>query len=381
MAGAALRIAMVAGEPSGDLLGGRVIRALRAKLDRPLTVEGIGGPAMQAEGLSSLYPLERLSVMGLVEPLARLPELLRLRRQLLRRFTDQPPHLFLGIDAQDFNLGLERRLRRRGVRTAQLVSPTVWAWRPGRVHRVAEAVDSVLCLFPFEPPLYEGLDVQAHFVGHPMLADLGSQPTRSQAREALGIEAGARVIALLPGSRQGEVARLGPSLLLAGRLLQSRDAARQLLMPAASDERLVQCRQLIEELHMQDAVRLLSGQSRLAMLAADVVLLASGTASLEAMLLARPMVIGYRVAPASWALLSRLAVTEFVGLPNIIAGRPVVPELLQDRLTPAALALEAEVLLFNGEAQLRELAGVRDSLDRDFESAVASALIPLLHRD
>lgn len=378
MSRAALRVAMVAGEASGDLLGSRVIAALRrACPDRDLQLEGIGGPAMAAEGFSSLYPMERLAVMGLVEPLKRLPELLRMRGQLRQRFTAAPPDFFLGIDAPDFNLPLSRKLKASGVPTAQLVSPTVWAWRAGRVHSVARSVDRLLCLFPFEPELYQEVAVEALFVGHPLVRELATVPDRAQARTALGIEGEGPLIALLPGSRATEVSQLAPTLLRAAGLLHGRDARRRFLLPAAGEERFVQCEKLIREHASGLPVTLLQGQSREAMLAADVVLLASGTAAFEAMLLERPMVISYRVAPLSWSILSRMAVTRFVGLPNVFAGEAVVPELLQEDLTPTALALEAETLLREGAAQVAALAPFRAALERDFDRAVADALLPL----
>jgi lipid-A-disaccharide synthase len=375
MTEAALRVAMVAGEPSGDILGARVIGALRAALGgRELRVEGVGGPAMEAQGCKSHYSLERLSVMGLVEPLARLPELLRMRGDLVARYAADPPDFFLGIDAPDFNLNLERRLRKRGVRTAHLVSPTVWAWRPGRVHTVARSVERVLCLFPFEPPLYADSGVVADFVGHPMVAELQGLPDREAARRELGLDPAVPVIALLPGSRQSEVAQIGDTLLAAAQLLRSRDPRRVLLLPTASHARYEQCAALLRDHPGGSAVQLVQGQSRTAMIAADVVLLASGTASLEAMLLERPMVIAYRLAALTWSLTSRLAVTPWVGLPNILAGREVVPELLQDDLTPSALAIAAEEQLAAPQRQLTAFRELRSALDIDFDAAVATAL-------
>jgi lipid-A-disaccharide synthase len=371
---------MVAGESSGDLLGSRVIAALRRRFpDRELQFEGIGGEAMQGEGFSSLYRMERLAVMGLVEPLGRLPELLRIRKSLLERWTARPPALFLGIDAPDFNLGLARRLKSRGLRTAQLVSPTVWAWRSKRIYSVARSVDSLLCLFPFEPALYRDVSLATHFVGHPLVRELAAVPDRDAVRCDLGIDPDVPVLALLPGSRRSEVAQLGRTLVEAGRLLRSRDPRRVLLMPAANRDRLVQCRELLSEMGAESDVRLLEGRSREAMIAADVVVLASGTASLEAMLLRRPMVIAYRLAPFSWALMSRLAVTPFVGLPNILAQRPLVPELLQNNLSAPQLALEAEKLLAEGSEQLAGLEPCRASLERDFDGEVASAVAGLLN--
>lgn len=374
-----MRIAMVAGESSGDLLGSRVIRSLRARFpSHKLLIEGIGGEAMQSEGFHSLYSMERLSVMGLIEPLGRLPELLRIRRDLYNRWSASAPSFFLGIDAPDFNLGLARRLRSKGLQTAQLVSPTVWAWRPGRVHTVAQSVHSLLCLFPFEPPLYDQVSVSARFVGHPLVAELANVPSRESVRRDLDIADDAPVVALLPGSRASEVTQLGACLIDAGRMLRSRDPRRQLIMPAANEERLEQCRELLRSAGAESEVRLLKGCSREAMIAADVVILASGTATFEAMLLQRPMVIAYRVAKTSWALMSRLARTPFVGLPNILAGSAVVPELLQDALSPAALALEAEILLAQGEKQVSMLEPSMRALERDFDAAVADALAELI---
>lgn len=378
--GAALRLALVAGESSGDLLGARVIAALRAALGPgQLAVEGIGGAAMAAQGLHSLYPLERLAVMGLVEPLARLPELLCLRRRLYRRLRAAPPDLFLGIDAPAFNLPLAARLRRAGVATAQLVSPTIWAWRPGRARSVAGAVDSLLCLYPFEPPLYAGLPLDARYVGHPLAAELAAAPSRQAVRAQLGIPGDATVLALLPGSREAEVARLGATLLRAGQLLRRRDPRRLLLLPAANEQRRRQCAALLADPALDGGVRLLRGQAREAMIAADAVLVASGTATLEALLLARPMVIVYRLAALSFALLSRLLRTRHVGLPNILAGdRALVPELLQRQLTPVALAQAAEQQLADGAAQLAALAPLRRALAVDFDAALCCALAPRL---
>jgi lipid-A-disaccharide synthase len=380
--GDALRIAIVAGETSGDLLGSRVLRALRRALPgRPINAEGIGGAAMEAEGFRTLFPLERLAVMGLVEPLGRLPELLRIRGQLRRRWQAARPQLFLGIDAPDFNLALAHRLRTDGLHTAQLVSPTVWAWRPKRVHTVAAAVDDLFCLFPFEAACYDDVELRTHFVGHPLVRELRAVPSRQAARARLGLAQDAPVIALLPGSRAAEVAQLGETLVAAGRLLRSRDHRRQLIMPAASAERHAQCEQLLANAGAGGEILLTQGGAREAMIAADVVLLASGTATLEAMLLRRPMVIAYRVAPVSFQLMSRLAVTRFVGLPNVLAGREVVPELLQESLSAPALALEAEALLAHGEVQLSALDDCRAALDTDFDAEIGARLAQILKQE
>ncbi|MEM1403253.1 MAG: lipid-A-disaccharide synthase [Pseudomonadota bacterium] len=372
-------IALVAGEISGDLLGSRVIRALRAAHpNRDLLFEGIGGPKMIAEGMNSLYSMERLAVMGLVEPLGRLPELLKIRKTLRERWIDQPPRFFLGIDAPDFNLGLARRLKDAGVRTGHLVSPTVWAWRPGRVKKVARAVDHLLCLFPFEPAHYAQTNLDAYFVGHPLVDELAEVPTREQVRRELGLSNTASAIAVLPGSRASEVSKLAEPMLEAALMLKARDRERTLLLPAANSEREVELRQILKRLGCESDVQLLSGGARNAVIASNAVMLASGTATLETMLLERPMAIAYRLAPLSWKLMNRLAVTRYVGLPNVFAGDAVVPELLQDDLSPAALALATEGLLFDGQRQIDALAEHREALKTDFSAAVVTALNPLL---
>ena len=374
-----VRVAVVAGEPSGDVLGARVMRALCSALPHlDFVFEGVGGQAMLAEGFDSLFPLERLSVMGLVEPLGRLPELFRRRRGLVERWRANPPALFIGIDAPDFNLGLARKLKHHRITTVHLVSPTVWAWRPGRIRVVERSCDHLLCLFPLEPKLYERTAVKATFVGHPMVAVRKEVGDRASARGSLSLDASDTIFALLPGSREAEIRQLLPDFVHAAQLLRSRDPSRRVLLPAANTERHSQLRRMLDELDVKGDITLLDGHSREAMLAANVVILASGTASLEAMLLERPMVLGYRVAALSWTSLSRLAVTKYVGLPNILVGRAIDPELLQDELSYTQLALEAERLLFEGDAQLQALAQVRSSLELDFDEAVGKTLMPLL---
>lgn len=347
--------------------------------DREIDVEGIGGDSLQAEGLRSLYAMERLAVMGLIEPLGRLPELLSMRRDLRRHWLADPPDLFLGVDAPDFNLGLARDLRDGGVATAQLVSPTVWAWRAGRVHKVARCVADLLCLFPFEPECYAEVSLRTHYVGHPLVAELDDVQTRGEARAALGLDDAGPVIALLPGSRGAEVAQLAEVFLRAARLLAARDPRRRFVLPAASNERYAQLKVHLAAAGLEDTVRLVLRQSREAMIAADAVLLASGTATLEAMLLRRPMVIAYRMAPLGFRLMKRLAVTRFVGLPNVLAERALVPELLQDALTAPALALQAETLLGReGGEQVAALEPFRAQLARDFDGEVGRCLSAIL---
>lgn len=371
-----MRIGVLAGEASGDILGSRLLAALRRHCP-DLQVEGIGGPLMEAEGLASLYPMERLSVMGFVEPLKRLPELLRIRGAVYRHFRDHPPDLFLGIDSPDFNLHLERKLRRAGVTTAHLVSPTVWAWRAGRIKGISQAVDRMLCLFPFELPIYREHNVPATFVGHPLADEIPRDVDQAAARTTLGLPAGEKILALLPGSRGGEVGQLAPLFLEAAAELVRRQPDLKLVLPAANEVREAQLRDLLGQ-YPGLPLTLLRGHSREAMAAADAVLLASGTATLEAMLLKRPMVVAYRLSPLTWTLVSRLIKTPWAALPNILAGRELVPELIQDDATAPALVAAVAPLLGDtpqAEEQVRAFDAIHAELALGFADQAARALL------
>jgi len=374
-----LRLGIVAGEPSGDMLGARVLRELAARCDG-LAVEGIGGERMADCGLRSLVPMERLSVMGFSEPLRRLPELLRLRRRLAACFLRRPPDLFLGIDSPAFNLPLARRMHRAGIPTAHMVSPAVWAWRPGRVHRIGQSVDLVLCLFPFEPPLYTAHGIRAQFVGHPLAHETADCPDQGGARAALGLPGEVCVLARLPGSRASEVRQLAPIFLEAAQRLAADRPQLRLVMPVANDA----CRRVLEPLLTEyDALplTLLYNDARTALSAADAALVASGTATLETALLQRPMVVAYRMRALSALLVSRLLRTEYVALPNILAGRQLVPELLQGAATPEAVLAAVEPLLDNPRKSAEMVAGfraMRTSLAVDFAAESAGALMNLV---
>ena len=376
MTPAELRIGVLAGEASGDILGSRVVRALRQH-QPGLRVEGMGGPLLAEQGMDSLFPMERLSVMGFVEPLKRLPELLRTRGAVFEHFRSHPPDFFLGIDSPDFNLSLERKLRAWGVPTAHLVSPTVWAWRERRIHKIARSIDLMLCLFPFEPAIYHQHGVDARFVGHPLADEIPLQPDQGAARAALNLSPSATVLALLPGSRGGEVSMLAPLFLEAASTLKSRFPELQFLMPAANAQRMEQLRALVNASGLQD-ITLVDGRSREVMLAANAVLMASGTATLEALLLKRPMVVTYRMAPMSWALVRRLATTPFAALPNILAGESLVPELLQEAATPESMVTAvSELLETNQDAQVQRFETIHESLRLGFEQRCADALLEL----
>ena len=374
-----MRIGVLAGEASGDLLGSRVLAALRARFPG-LRVEGIGGPLMEAQGLQSMFPMERLSVMGLVEPLKRLPELLRIRREVYRHFAADPPDVFLGIDSPDFNLRLERRLRERGISTAHLVSPSVWAWRRGRIHTIKRAVDLMLCLFPFETGIYDQNGIPACFVGHPLADEIPRQVDRAAARRELGLDSTATVLALLPGSRAAEVRLLAPPFLQAARLLRQSDPALAFALPAANAARRSELEHLLAAYRDLD-VTLVQGFSREVMAACDTALLASGTATLEAALLKRPMVVAYRMGALSWLLLRALVKTPYAALPNILAGRALVPELLQEAATPAAMATALGPLLAGEPAATRQLEafeGIQRELRQGFGDRAAEALSALV---
>ena len=338
MVNAALRLGMVAGEASGDLLGGLLLQGLKARWP-DLQASGIGGPKLAAQGFDAWWPHDRLSVFGYVDALGRLPELLRIRRQLAERLLQERPAAFIGIDAPDFNFGLETRLRAGGLKTIHFVCPSIWAWRGERVHQLGRAADHVLCLFPFEPALLQRHGVAATFVGHPLADAIPLLPPRAAARAALGLAEGDTVVALLPGSRRSEIAHIAPRLLAAAGLMQRQRPELRFVMPVVPG-----LGGLVEPLRSQHAngaaISLLDGQSHEALAACDLTLVASGTAALEAALFKRPMVITYHLAWLNWQRMKRMRYQPWVGLPNILCGEFVVPELIQDAATPEALARE-----------------------------------------
>ncbi len=334
-----LRIALVAGETSGDQLGAGLIDALRKRFP-DAQFAGIGGERMRAAGLDSWHDCSELAVMGLAEVLRHLPRLLRLRRGLRRRLLDWRPDVFIGIDAPDFNLGLERALKSAGVRTVHYVSPSVWAWRAGRAARIGRSADRVLCLFPMEPPIYAAHGIQAHFVGHPLADALPLAPDRAAARARLALPDTARVLAVLPGSRLGEIQRLGGIFIDAARQLQHAVGGLQVVIPAATPACRVVLERLLAERVLSPPALLLDGQAQDALIASDAVLLASGTAALEAMLAKRPMVVGYRIAALTHFLVRALGLmrTRLYSLPNALHGGELVPERMQENCTAARLA-------------------------------------------
>jgi lipid-A-disaccharide synthase len=370
-----LVLGLLAGEPSGDVLGAGLMAALRARCPDVRFV-GVGGPQMTAQGLQSLVPLQRMSVHGFVDPLLRLPSLLRVFLTVRRAVRAAGAHAFIGIDFNVFNLLLERSLRKAGTRTVHYVSPSVYAWRRGRVHRVARATDLLLTLFPFEPPLYAAAGARAVFVGHP-LADELRPGDADAARAALDVT-GSPVVALLPGSRGSEVRLMGATFVQAATCLLATHPHARFVVPCVNPVVRALMQACVAGSAIAGRVTLLDGQSRLAMTAADAVLVKSGTGTLEALLLERPMVVAYRLGAVTAAIVRRLLRTPFVALPNILAGRRVVPELLQEDATPDALAAALAGVLAAPAASRDLLRDIAGSLRRDASARAADAVLALL---
>jgi len=369
-----LRIALVAGEASGDILGAGLMRALKAQ-HPAVEFIGVGGPLMQAEGLTSYFPMERLAVMGLVEVLGRLRELLARRKKLVQTLIAEKPDVFIGIDAPDFNLNIELQLRQAGIKTVHYVSPSVWAWRQKRVLKIREGCDLMLTLFPFEAKFYEEKGVPVRFVGHSLADAIPLEADRAAARAELGLSEGP-LVALMPGSRGGEVGRLGALFLDAAQRLRALRPGVRFVMPCASPERRIQLEELLAGRDLP--LTLLNGQSHQALAACDAVLIASGTATLEALLYKRPMVVAYRLAPLTFWILKRMVKSPYISLPNLLAQRLLVPELLQDDATAEALAQTLSPLIEDGQEQTRGFDEIHRTLRRDASNQAAEAVLNLI---
>ncbi len=371
------RIGIVAGEASGDLLGSHLIRALKQKR-ADLEFVGIAGPKMISEGAKSLFPIERLSVRGYLEVFKHLWGLLKLRRELLNQLLMNPPEIFIGIDAPDFNFWLERKLKNKGIITIHYVSPSIWAWRKNRIKKIKRAVTQMLALFPFEPSLYQSAGVPVCYVGHPLADMLPLEPDVGAAREILKLEDKDLVIAMLPGSRQDEVKQHADLFVQTARRIFAEQPNAIFLVPLITRE----TRQIFElavfNTHESLPIQLLFGHAHDAMTAADVIIVASGTATLEAALLKKPMVITYRMSNLSWQLLKRMSLQPYVGLPNVLAGKFVVPELLQDNATPEKLA-DAALDLLKDKVRLaeiqREFTAIHHSLRQNTAEKAALAIL------
>ena len=375
-----MKIGLVAGEASGDLLGAGLIKAIRSRFP-DATFEGIAGPEMVSAGCDQWEDSEALAVFGLIEPLAHIPRLLKLRRSLVERWRESPPDVFVGIDAPDFNLGLEKVLRKSGVRTVHYVSPSIWVWRAGRIKTVREAADKVLCILPFEKTLYENQGVDAVFVGHPKADSLQCVSDTSPMRESLGLAPGP-LVAVLPGSRTGEVQRLGPLFAVAAAQLAKRYEDLRFVAPIASPKLRPIFEAQLAEAGVAERFSLIDGSSIDVMSAADVVLLASGTAALESALLGKPTVAAYKIAKLSAAILRtfKLLQNDYFTIPNLLTEEPLIPEFIQEDATPEAMA-EAVAALLDDPKRREEIgkrfATLRAELALSADDRAAEAVISL----
>ncbi|MBS4096841.1 MAG: lipid-A-disaccharide synthase [Sulfuricella sp.] len=374
-------IGMVAGEASGDMLGAHLIEALRKQLPNAQFV-GIGGSKMVAVGMQTLFPMEKLAVRGYIEVLRHFREILGIRNKLIRYFRENPPDVFIGVDAPDFNLALEKALKKRGTPTIHYVSPSIWAWRGERIHKIAKSASHVMAIFPFEKPLYDAIKLPCTYVGHPLADFLPDSPNRFAMREQLHLSQDAVVFAMLPGSRQSELQYMAELYIRTAQEIAAAKPHVHFLVPLVSRETRSYFEEILYRLGAQDLpLTILFGHAHDAMIAADVVLVASGTATLEAALLGRPMVITYKMPPASYRIMKRKGYLPYVGLPNILAGKFVVPEILQDDATPENLA---QALLNEvsdpvvGVRLANEFARIRRELKQDTAEKAVEALLPYL---
>ena len=375
-----MRIGLVAGEASGDLLGAGLIRAIRERVP-DASFEGVAGPAMVDAGCEAWAAAEELAVMGLIEPLKHIPRLLRLRGSLAKRWIASPPDVFVGIDAPDFNFGLETKLRKAGIRTAHYVSPTVWAWRSGRIKTVRKAADRVLCILPFEKALYDEEGIDAVFVGHPKATSLPTDIDIHSVRELLNLGDGP-VVAILPGSRMSEVSRLGPIFATTAKMLLAQKPELNFVTPVATPKLRPVIEAQLESAGVAASFRLVDGDSIEAMSAADIVLLASGTAALESALLGKPTVAGYAISGLGAAIVRMIGGIKapHVTIPNLLTDEALIPEFIQDEMKPAALAQAVWDLLEDPERRAeigRRFATLRESLALGADDRAAEAIIDL----
>lgn len=379
----AKNIVLLAGEASGDILGEGLISHLK-KHYPDARFWGIGGPRMQNAGLQSMYPLERLSVMGLFEPLKRLPELLKIRRHVISSCLKERPDIFIGIDSPDFNIGIESKLRANGIKTAHYVGPSVWAWRQGRIHKIKKAIDLVLLLFPFEKKIYEENNVPYKWVGH-TLADQFPVVAQSKelARETLFLTVDSKIIGLLPGSRQSELKYLVPSFIETAKILLANNPNLKLITAMANEGRAQQFESMLKQFKDAPPINIFVGKSREVISASDCVILASGTVTLETMLLKRPMVVAYKMSPLTYQIAKRVIKVPYIALPNLLANKRLVPELIQDKVVPAEMAREVEKYI-NDEKMtqdlIKEFTDIHLLMKKDASKEAADAIVELMSR-
>lgn len=376
-----IRVGIVAGETSGDILAAGLIRSIKKQYPNAV-FEGIAGPRMQAEGCTTIFDMEELSVMGLVEVLSRIRRLLFIRKSLYQHFMANPPDVFVGVDAPDFNLRLELPLKKAGIKTVHYVSPTVWAWREKRVFKIAKATDLVLSLFPFEKQVYDKHNIPCRFVGHTMADSIDINPDKDAARRALKIPADERVLALLPGSRNSEVTMLLDIFMRSAELLAEQVANLCVLIPVVNKQRKLQVEDYMREHSVSVNYRIVIGHAREVMIASDAVLLASGTATLEAMLCKRPMVVAYRLKWLTHQMMKRLYIAKYFALPNILADEALVPELLQEDVNPENIVAKLVPYFTQEESDKAALVArftqLHILLKQDADAQAANAVLSLI---
>jgi len=378
--GKPLRFALIAGEASGDQLGAGLIAEIK-KRHPDAEFVGIGGDLMRQAGLTAWHDSQELAVMGLAEVLKHLPRLLRLRHAIFERILDWQPDVFIGIDAPDFNLGLEKKLKRKGIKTVHYVSPSIWAWRESRAKKIADSADRVLCLFPMEPPIYARYGVAADFVGHPIADRFEIEPDQSAARKLLKLPQDRKILAVLPGSRRSEIQRLLPVFLDALSLLQQNHPDMAFVIPAANKS----CRDVIESLLKSRSIgnlQVIDGQSHQAMIASDAILLASGTAALEALLAKRPMVVAYRISALTYFIVKAFGMMKiyYYSLPNVLANEAVVPELMQSNCTAENIAAALKPMVDSPQdyrSLMQKFIGIHQDLKRDANHLAANVVLEL----
>jgi lipid-A-disaccharide synthase len=380
----ALKVGMVAGEASGDILAAGLIKQLKKQYPNA-TFEGIAGPKMQAQGCQSLFDMEELSVMGLVEVLSRIRRLMFVRKTLLNHFLSNPPDVFIGVDAPDFNLGLELKLKKQGIKTVQYVSPTVWAWREKRIFKIAKATNLVLSIFPFEKQVYDKHHIPCDYVGHTMADDIAIKPDKQKARLSLKLKENATVLAVLPGSRKREVDTLLDVFIQSCLLLKSDIADLKVLIPVVNRQRKDQVDQYIQTHNPDLSIQVVIGHAREVMIASDAVLLASGTATLEAMLCKKNMVTAYKLSGLTYQMMKWLYKAKYFALPNVLADEKLIPELLQDDVTPQTISklLLPMLTLQSGDEQqalITKFETLHESLKKDADVQSAAAVANLIEQ-
>ncbi len=375
-----MRIGIVAGEPSGDMLGAELIDALKALIP-DLVVEGVAGPKMIAAGCRVIWPMERLSMMGFVDPLKHLPEILRIRRNLTRHFIKNPPDVFIGIDSPDFNLTLELKLKAKGIKTVHYASPSVWGWRQGRIHKIKRAVDLMLTLFPFETDIYKRHKIPVKFVGHPLADQIPLEIEDWKARKALGLPVEGKVLAIFPGSRAMEIKNLAERFIRTASFCVEQEPGLQIVTSMVNKKRRQQFEKILNKTAPSLPIKIFEDRTQTVMTASDVLLLASGSVTLEGLLFGRPMVVAYKMAKVTFQIMKRLVKVKHFALPNLIAGRAIVPEFIQNEVSPEVMGPILLGYLNHPDENTRlaaEFLEIHKMLQKDASKTAAKAILEIL---